>query len=114
MDTEILEMLLRDLEGSSALEVISDRLTNVGDNIDKLMSEIMTCHAVIILGTPAYKQRVVQRSNILYQEYNIILNALELYRSRVCPQIWDSFAWSRMIHRRSTDSGVDHAPVCTS
>ncbi len=76
MDATVLQMILADLNRGSKIDVISDKIIQVGDNLPEFMALISDCHAVLILCTPEYNRRVVNRAKSgVYTEYQAIIDA---------------------------------------
>jgi energy-coupling factor transporter ATP-binding protein EcfA2 len=77
MDQKILSMLIDNLRKNRKLEVIFDQDLRAGDKVDEFMSMITQCHAVLVLCTPEYHNRVSKRIGGVYHEYDLIINAYE-------------------------------------
>ncbi|MGT2436819.1 P-loop ATPase, Sll1717 family [Bradyrhizobium betae] len=77
MDKEILDLIFEDLRKDSRLEVISDKIAQVGDDLDRFMDLIRECHVVAILCTPEYNKRIINRAKSAYIEYKAIVETYE-------------------------------------
>ena len=75
IDRDLRDMILNDLANDGRATIISDRLAQLGDDIDKFMELVSRCHAVIILCTPEFHKRIVNRVGSVYVEYKAIIDS---------------------------------------
>ncbi len=83
-DRDTLDLLREWLEsaGNSHLDILFDKNLEYGNDITKFMELISKVNGILIIFTPGYKQKILNRNGGVYDEYKLIYSRLKTIEER--------------------------------